>query len=400
MNRIVKLPMYLRVFYGTYVFSKTKEIGMKKIIGVILCIVMSMSLMACNVQPRMGAGDIVLGSSASGGHELMLRDFLYFTSLLRSQHEQMLMQFGIPWDAFDDHWAEPMDETGRTMFDGVKENALDELKAHVVLYGIARSRGITYDSEHIAMVRAAFNEEVAMANSPDIVGARAFYEFYFVTAAERVEVHKLFNVIDRFQAEIFESIEVSDAQLVEFYNNPENADVIEDQRSLTVAHILLSFDSEADDIEANRTEVFEKAEEILERIQGGESFAALVVEYSQDPGSVENDGEYIITRNTNFVPEFLLWTIEAEIGELGIVETSHGVHIMNMVRRDSFEDMQNIRQTSLDGPLFALAEAVQGHLFVNELDRLLDEYEVDDWVIDMELFDSITNNIYDRARRR
>jgi len=369
---------------------------MKKIIGVILCIVMSMSLMACNVQPSMGSGDIVLGSSASGGHELMLRDFLYFTSLLRSQHEQMLMQFGLPWEAFEEHWSEPMDD-GRTMFDNVKDNALTELQAHVILYGIARERGVTYDAEHMAMAREAFNEEVAMLNSPDRVGARVFYEFYFVTAAERVEVHRLFNIIDRFQADLFESIEVSDAQVVEFYNNPENADTIEDQRTLTVAHILLAFDDEADDVDANRAEVFEQAEELLARIEGGERFGDLVLWYSQDPGSVNNDGEYIITRNTSFVPEFLMWTIEAEVGDLGIVETSHGVHIMNLVHRDTFEDMQEVRQTSMDGPMFELREAIQGHLFIEELTRLLDEHEVDDWVIDMELFDSITSNVYDRT---
>ena len=374
---------------------------MKKIIGVILCVVMSMSLMACNVQPSMGSGDIVLGSSASGGHEIMLRDFLYFTSLLRSQHEQMLMEWGIPWDAFETHWSDPMDETGRTMFESVKENALDELKAHVILYDIARARGITYDSEHMATARAAFNEEVNMLNSPDRVGARVFYEFYYVTAAERVEVHRFFNIIDRFQAELFESIEVTDAEVLAFYNDPENADAVENQRSLTVAHILLSFDDEAeeaDDIEANRVEVFEKADELLGRIRGGESFADLVVTYSQDPGSVGNDGEYIITRNTSFVPEFLTWTLEAEVGEFGIVETSHGVHIMNLVHRDSFEDMQYMRQ-SIDGPLFELREAIRGHMFTSELERLLDEYDVDDWVIDMELFDSITSNVYDRIRR-
>jgi len=374
---------------------------MKKIIGIVLCIVMSMSLMACNVQPRMGAGDIVLGSSESGGYELMLRDFLYFTSLLRSQHEQMLMQWGLPADAFDEHWSEPMDEAGRTMFDNVKENALSELKAHVILYNIARARGITYDSEHIEAQRELFNEEVAWAHTPDRIGARVFYEFYFVTAAERVEVHKLFNIIDRLQMELFESIEVSDAQVIEFYNNPENFDVIESQRSLRVAHILLPFDGEAEGAEAerDRAEVFEKADEILGRIRGGESFASLVVQYSQDFGSVDNDGEYIITRDTSFVPEFLNWTIEAAVGDLGIVETFHGVHIMNLLHRDSFEDMQNMRETSLDGPLFSLDEAVQGHLFLAELDRLLDEYDVDDWTIDMELFDSITNNVYDRIRR-
>ena len=354
--------------------------------------------MACNVQPRMGAGDIVLGSSASGGYELMLRDFLYFTALLRDQHEQMLMQFGLPPDAFEEHWSEPMGD-GRTMFDNVKDNALEELKAHVILYNIARSRGITYDSEHIEAQREFFYEQVAWAHTPERVGARVFYEVFFVTAAERVEVHRLFNIVERFQVDLFESIEVSDAQVVEFYNDAENEHIVESQRSLTVAHILLSFDDEADDEEANRAEVHEHAEEILARIQGGESFASLVVTYSQDPGSVDNDGEYIITRNTSFVPEFLNWTIEAEVGDLGIVETSHGVHIMNLVHRDSFEDMQNARETSLDGQLFPLSEAVQGHLFSTELNRLLDEHDVDDWVIDTELFDSITHNVYDRIRR-
>lgn len=369
---------------------------MKKIIGIILCVIMSMSLVACNVQPRMGSGDIVIATSEGAGVELLLRDYLYILSSNRMQHEQMLMQmFGMGWDDFADHWGEPLGDTGVTMFTGLKEMSLNEAKATLLLYTIAREHGFSYDAEIIDLIRADMQEEVRMLNSPAAVGARAFYEFYYVTYQERLEVYRMLLTMDAFRMAMFENTIVTEADARAFYDNPANFDEIEDQRSMTVAHILITFgeDPTEDD------EVIEKAEEILARIRAGESFAALVEEYSQDPGSIPNEGRYTITRNTSFVPEFMEWTLAAQIDDTGIVETDHGLHIMHMVARDTFEDMMVARDT-LDGPLHTFAEAIQVNLFMDEVDRLINERNADDWVVNEELFDSITHNIYERAQRR
>jgi len=372
---------------------------MKKIIAIVLCIIMAMSLTACNVQPRMGSGNIALARSESGGHELLLRDYLYFLAMIRIQNEQMLSQFfGMGWDQFDAHWSDPLDDTGTTMFTGLKEGALEDAIETLILYSVARERGYTYDRDMVAMFRDSIAQEVQSLNMPDRVGARVFYEFYYVTYAEMLDVYRMLLTAGALRESIFENISVSDADARAFYDNPANAEIIESQRSMTVAHILVTFDSEAADIDADRAEVTEIAESILARINAGESFASLVELYSEDPGSWDNEGQYVVTMNTSFVPEFLDWTLAAEIGDLGIVETGHGLHIMNLVDRDTFDDMMRERITT-DGPLQPLTDALQFHFFQEELDNILATHRVDDWVIDTELFDSITHNVYNRIQR-
>jgi len=372
---------------------------MKKIISFVLCLVIGMSLIACNVQPRMGSGDIVLATSASGGHELLLRDYLYFLGSMRSQNENMLHQFfGLTFEDFEEHWSDPFDETGRTMFDNLKDSALEEVKETIILYSIARERGYTYDRDDIAILRTDISNFVMNLNSPERTGERMFYELNYVTYQEILESLKMLATIDAMRTSIHESIDVSDELVYEFYNDPENHDVVEDQRGLTVAHILLSFDDEAYDEEANREEVLEQASVILARIEAGESFASLVETYSQDPGSLHAEGQYVITRNTNFVPEFLEWTLEAEIGDLGIVETFHGVHIMNLVHRETFDDMLEERE-NFDTNLPPLADVIRGNLFTLEIERLLEEHEVNDWEINAELFNSIDYSVYARQGR-
>jgi len=369
---------------------------MKKIIGIVLCVIMSVSFVACNVQPRMGSGDIVIATSEGAGVELLLRDYLYILASNRMQHEQMLMQMlGMGWDELAGHWGEPLGDTGVTMFTGLKEMSLNEAKATVLLYTIAKEHGFSYDPEIMSSIREEMQEMVRDLNSPDTVGARVFYEFYYVTYQERLEVYRMLLTMDAFRMAMFENTVVSEADARAFYDNPANFDEVEDQRSMTVAHILITFgeDPTEDD------EVHDKAEEILARIRAGESFAALVEEYSQDLGSIPNEGRYTITRNTNFVPEFMEWTLAAQIDDTGIVETDHGLHIMHMVARDTFDDMMVVRET-LDGPLHPFVDALRVHFFTDAVDALINERNADDWVVDEALYDSITHNIYDRTQRR
>jgi len=370
---------------------------MKKITGIILCLVFGMSLIGCNVQPRMGAGNAVLATG--GEHQLLLRDYLYFLGSLRAQNEQMLHQFfGLTFEDFEAYWGEVVDEeTGRTIFEDLKEAALEQAKEVMIFHRLAVQHGYTYDREEIAMIRDNIQQTVFMMNSPSITGERLFYEINYVTATEAIESRRILSAVDNFRLSIHERIDVTDASARAFYDDPENSEMIEGIRIATVAHILIMFDEEVYGPEG-REETMEKAEEILARIRGGESFASLVVEYSEDPGSVENDGQYQVTRSTNFVPEFLDWTFEAEVGDLGIVETFHGIHIMNLVAIEGFEDMQVERETH-EGPVPALSDMVRGHLFALEIERLLNENAVN-WTVNTELFDSIAYDVYARQQRR
>jgi len=96
-------------------------------------------------------------------------------------------------------------------------------------------------------------------------------------------------------------------------------------------HILITF-NQADP--TDRARALERANDLLDRIKKGESFAALAKEYSDDAGSASRGGDL------NYAPkgvyeesiEKYIWT--APIGvPSGILSSSHGYHIVEVTDR-------------------------------------------------------------------
>jgi len=382
---------------------------MKKIIGVILCLVLTLSLAACNIQPRMGSGDLVI--ARSGEHEVLLRDFLYYLGNMRADTEDMLNEMmGMMFGEFEEYWEmETFDGSGITIFESMKESALENAKWAAALYILAQERGYTYDPSEIELLRENVQEYVMFLshNTPNRIGEgeRLFYEMHYVTSTEIVDMFRMLSTNDAFQISLHGGIMVTEADMRDFYNDPDNSDLVQSLRGITVAHILISIDFEADDVEAEIEEAEALAEELLARIEAGESFAELVIQYSQDPGSVGTEGQYYISMNAPFVPEFMMWTFEAEEGDFGIVESQFGFHIMNLVRRDGFEELLETRFLPAESEpgqppatLPALEDVVRHTLFVAEIERLLDGLQLD-WAVYEELFNSVQYDVYARQGR-
>ena len=98
---------------------------------------------------------------------------------------------------------------------------------------------------------------------------------------------------------------------------PLDPEDVENRRSLAMAEALI------------------EAERILAEWESGarteESFTALAQEYSDDPSVVDNDGLFEdINRQSGFVTPFRDWAMDTarEVGDVGIVETDFGHHIM------------------------------------------------------------------------
>jgi peptidyl-prolyl cis-trans isomerase D len=74
-----------------------------------------------------------------------------------------------------------------------------------------------------------------------------------------------------------------------------------------------------------------KADSIKNLIQGGANFAALAVEFSADPNSKNNAGE-IGTLTRGMVPELDETLFESAAGDVKVVSTNYGVHIVKINR--------------------------------------------------------------------
>ncbi len=90
-------------------------------------------------------------------------------------------------------------------------------------------------------------------------------------------------------------------------------------------HILLQASTE-DDIAQRKTE----AEEIIAQLEGGADFASLAQEQSEDPGSSHNGGDLGWVPRGVFVPEFEQAIFSMEPGEIRLVQSQFGWHIIQL----------------------------------------------------------------------
>jgi parvulin-like peptidyl-prolyl isomerase len=104
-----------------------------------------------------------------------------------------------------------------------------------------------------------------------------------------------------------------------------------EDKTVSVRHILLLTQGKTD---REKAEARKKIEEILARAKAGEDFAALAKQYSEDPGSKDNGGLYKDFGRGAMVKPFEDAAFSVPVGEIsGIVETTYGYHILQIVDR-------------------------------------------------------------------
>ena len=88
-------------------------------------------------------------------------------------------------------------------------------------------------------------------------------------------------------------------------------------------------------------ETREEAEAVLERLDGGEDFAALAEELSQDPGSAQAGGDLGWFPRGVMAPEFEEPAFSLSPGEISdVVETTFGFHIIEVEERDDNRELE------------------------------------------------------------
>jgi parvulin-like peptidyl-prolyl isomerase len=128
-------------------------------------------------------------------------------------------------------------------------------------------------------------------------------------------------------------IAVSDEQAKKYYE--EHPALFEVPERVRAAHVLLSTVDETRKPlpEAAKTAKRKLAEEVLKRARGGEDFAKLATEYSEDPGSKDTGGEYTFPRG-QMVPEFEAAAFTLNTNQISdIVTTAHGYHIIKVLEK-------------------------------------------------------------------
>lgn len=106
--------------------------------------------------------------------------------------------------------------------------------------------------------------------------------------------------------------------------------------SVKARHILLSTQVYSAD-KAKTT-----SDSIVTAIKGGASFAELATKYSADQGSAVKGGELGFANPTQYVPEFRDACINGKVGDLQVVNTKFGTHIIEVQEQKNFAERYTV----------------------------------------------------------
>jgi hypothetical protein len=101
---------------------------------------------------------------------------------------------------------------------------------------------------------------------------------------------------------------------------------------IVVKHVLVHFAGATKvrpEIKRTRGEACLRAQEARSQLQGGETFAAVVASYSDEPGAATREGTVGTIKRSDVVPAFADAAFELQPGEVShVVETEFGYHVI------------------------------------------------------------------------
>jgi parvulin-like peptidyl-prolyl isomerase len=118
----------------------------------------------------------------------------------------------------------------------------------------------------------------------------------------------------------------------------ESADILKREPTTKVAkvkHILLGWKEVHADDERGKTRERPALEKLVKdtvaKLKGGAKIEALMAELSEDPGSAKSGESYDVTPDAGLVPPFKALSLRLKVGEVGVVKTDFGIHIIQRV---------------------------------------------------------------------
>lgn len=143
----------------------------------------------------------------------------------------------------------------------------------------------------------------------------------------------------------------------------ESADILAKQPVTTFAkvkHILVSFaDSHGEDPRGQkrtRAELEKLVKDTVAKLKGGAKIEPLMAELSEDPGSAKSGTSYDVTPDAGLVKPFKDLSLRLKSGEVGVVKTEFGFHIIQRVDGMPGQDAGSAAPKAADKPADKPAE--------------------------------------------
>jgi peptidyl-prolyl cis-trans isomerase D len=170
------------------------------------------------------------------------------------------------------------------------------------------------------------------------------------------------------QVKVGESIQVSDTQVLSYYNS--HQDQFRTKERVKARHILVSILNKPP---AEVPKLKAKAEDLLKQIRAGADFAKLAEQNSDDKTSAVKGGDLGWVTRGQMVPEFENATFALKAGQIGdLVTTNYGFHIVQVTEKEDAhlrpleevrsEIVTGIKGQTLNDRMQALADQARAEL--------------------------------------
>lgn len=261
---------------------------------------------------------------SSPQENVLLRHYMYFLNSMRYEYENEWANYGSTAAEMAELWNTV--EDGKSWGDLLKEYALDTAKNIFTEYHLAKQAGFTETTEIINSTSDEIDGIVRSVFSGSSTPNTDFYKAYGLTIPEMKTLQSHIRLVNDWRGSINESTVVTEDAARAFHS---------DNRyyydTVIARHVLIAT---GDMTEEEKADAEILANEILMQVNEGADIQELAELYSDDrdgDGVLNNEGEYEFGWDT-MVAEFEEWAFNANAGDTGIVETSYGFHVMQLVR--------------------------------------------------------------------
>lgn len=261
-------------------------------------------------------------------------------------------------------------QSGMTYHEFAKQLSLERISEIEILLAMAKEENYSYDKSEFEdskeNFKTSFTEYADQSGMSIDDASKELYGCKFDTV---LKIYEKTWLSSKYQDDMLRELksQVTDEDALVYYEKFKD-----DLDQVTLKQLFISvYDTEIQDYydEEAYAEAKTRAEAIFERVNNGEDFDALVMELSEDPSLADTDGEYTSRKSEIGLVNLEDWAFaeERSEGEIGMVETEIGFHIVKYISRSGYDEAyESVKENIAYGEM------------LNTLDekRALPEFEV------------------------
>ncbi|HOV27137.1 MAG TPA: peptidylprolyl isomerase [Pseudobacteroides sp.] len=307
----------------------------KKIILLILSLFIIVTTFGCSSDSKVTFDD---DTAAFIGNEKVTKDeFIFYLKNAKRDMEQLSGVYGKEESVLEKFWQTKV--AGSDPVEVAREKSLASLQELKILLSHAKAQNLELDQQSLDKIKEHMDGIIKDNGQGDRSKAEKYVQDTYGVSFDRYEaIYKEYVLAyEIFVNKFKKDLNVSNKEIEEYYNEHKDA-----YDRVISKHVLIRT-TDKEDNELPQEQLAEKkklAEEILQKAKNGEDFDSLVKEYSEDEGSKEKNGEVSASKGMT-VKEYDEWIFSAKDGDIGLVKSKFGYHIIKFIKRLTLDDVKS-----------------------------------------------------------